>query len=87
MSAKIIHLKEAPQVVDVVKQLEQAVINDEVTEAVLIYRVKPTTDYELGRIMRYWFGENSTIMCLGLARHMCDVIANHIKEENEIIEE
>ena len=87
MKAKVIPLKEAPMIVDVVKELEQAVIDDHVTEAVLIYRVKPTNDNEKGRIHRYWFGDDSTIMCLGLARHMCDVIAEWVYQENYIVDD
>ena len=82
---KVIPFKEAPEIVAVVKNLEQDI--DNVSEAVLIYRVKPTNDDETGRIHRYWFGEGSTIMCLGLARHMVDVIADWIREENYILDE
>ena len=87
MKTKVIPFKEAPDIVNVVKELEQAVKDDQVTEAVLIYRIKPTNNDEKGRIHRYWFGGDSTIMCLGLARHMCDVIAEWIYQENYIVDE
>jgi hypothetical protein len=84
---KVIPLKDAPEIVDVVRELEQGVKDDLVTEAVLIYRTKPTNDNERGRIHRYWFEDNSTMMCLGLARHMCDVIAEWIYRENYLIDD
>jgi hypothetical protein len=83
---KVIPLKEAPEIVGVVKELEQGVVDDSVTEAILIYRTKPTNDNEKGHIHRYWFGENSTITCLGLARHMCDIIAEWIYHENYLVD-
>ena len=51
----VIPFKEASRVIDVVKELEQAVYDDMVTEAVLVYRTKA------GQIHRYWFGEDSTL--------------------------
>lgn len=83
--SKVIPLTEPPLIVEVVKELESQI--DNVTEAVLIYRVGPTTEDEKGRIHRYWFGEGSTMMCLGLARHMVDVIADWIREDNYLLDD
>ena len=82
--SKVIPFKKAPEIASVAQELAQAIIEDQVTECIVIYRVKPTKDNGKGRICRYWFGENSTIMCLGLAHHMCDVIAEWIYQENLI---
>ena len=79
---KVIPLKNPPASVDVVKELERGVIDETVTEAVLVYRVKPVNENDRGQIRRYWFGEDSTIMGLGLARHMCGVIEDYIREES-----
>jgi len=85
--AKVVPIKEPPIIIDVVEELRDFVEKDMVTEAVVIYRTKGNDETECGRIRRYWFGDNSTIMCIGLCHHMATVIEDYTREQNDILED
>jgi hypothetical protein len=84
---KIIQFNEPYQIEKVVEELKQSLIEDSVTDAVLIYRIRPKDKNKKTIIHRYWFTDNSTMRCLGLARHMCDEISRYIDEDDEFIDD
>jgi hypothetical protein len=49
-----------------------------VTDCVILARTK-TKDGVEGNLVRYWFGEESTVACLGMTCHMQFILSNYIE--------
>ncbi|RLI53545.1 MAG: hypothetical protein DRP09_15500 [Candidatus Thorarchaeota archaeon] len=80
MTNNLIKFPSARKIYEVLEDVESNM--DNITEAVVVYRVKDRKENKY-TIKRYWFGENSSINCLGLASHMVDLIADYIYNEGD----
>ena len=76
---EVIKLNDNLAIYDLVKELESLVEKNRVSDAVVVYRVKRDKNKN-AKICRYWFGEGSSIMCVGLCDYMGSVIKDYIRD-------
>lgn len=89
--AKVINLKGKSFFQEVVEEMMEFDRQGLVTDLVLTYRrnysdeeKKAGEDTDTGQVCRYWFGETSSIFCLGLNQNMNYIIQAFINGEDLI---
>ena len=89
--AKVININKKDYFVRVMEEALEFERQGLVTDFVLTYRRDYTEeekregkDTEAGMTCRYWFGETSSIFCLGLWSNMRHIIEHYIEEEDLI---
>ena len=89
--AKILDFKDKSYFQEVVDEMMEFERQGLVTDLVLIYRrdytkeeVSQSKAVDAGMICRYWFGDTSSIFCLGLNTNMSHIIAAYVNGEDLI---